>query len=119
MANNDFMVGDRVRVYETCPYVGIVEKTGNDTPAFSGCILVRGIGNQFGWHHEKKCRRLKPKKRREFEINISHDGNVRGCVEVPALSHTTLGSFYSDNETIRVREVSHAQKAKESSDETA
>jgi hypothetical protein len=71
MANNDFKVGDRVRVYETCPYVGIVEKTGNDTAAFNGCILVRGIGNQFGWHHEKKCRRLKPKKRRIIWIKES------------------------------------------------
>ena len=106
MANNDFKVGDRVRVYETCPYVGIVEKTGNDTPAFSGCILVRGIGNQFGWHHEKKCRRLRRKKRRIVYVKYRENGEV----EAWNLTGKAVDRLH-DGSWIKFREVIDTQKA--------
>ena len=101
-----FKVGDRIAAYEKgCRQIGVIKSI---TP--SGLWVDTGLASSSGVYHPKQLRRLRKKKRREFRLTYS--GGAKHFVECkhPCTPADCLGC-------IHVREVLHAQKAKEPSDE--
>lgn len=98
-----FKAGDRCAYYfEPGRFTGTVERI---TP--NGHLeIIPDKGSTRKFMHPKQCRRLRRKKRREFEISISSSGEIKGCSEIGDSNQwKSIGFFYKDNNIVHVREV--------------
>lgn len=95
-------VGDRVRVFDSeFDHWGIIT-TITDRDPNTGRYRIE-VRDRIYWVHSKQCRRLKPKKRREWFIPLTADGDViaYNCTSV----YTKIPQHLSECNWVRVREV--------------
>lgn len=98
-----FQVGDRVRVYrEGGPHIGTIQKIYPD-----GLLRIKAdidpvycAGLKF---HPNQCRRLRPKKRREFWINLYPHGEIGSAYATKDAANN--GSSADRTECVRAVEV--------------